>query len=175
MAEGFDLAIRLGELPDSGLIARKLEDAALCLVASPGYVAAAGMPENVADLEQHLCLPFMLPSSGRIAPWVFRDGGQDIDWLPPSNVAVSDDVLGVVSMAQNGAGICQTYDFVVQEQVRAGHLVEVLPHLRGRTRPFSVIYAPHRRQSAASRALIDMLIASAAAGPVCRAPVSQMP
>ncbi|WP_175874344.1 LysR family transcriptional regulator [Burkholderia sp. BCC0397] len=162
VAEGFDLAIRLGELPDSGLVARKLEDAALCLVASPEYVAQAGTPGNVADLEDHLCLPFMLPSSGRIAPWVFRDGDQDIEWLPPSNVAVSDDVLGVVSMAQSGAGICQTYDFIVQDRIRAGNLVEVLPHLRGRTRPFSVIYAPHRRLSAASRNLIDMLVTSAA-------------
>lgn len=103
----------------------------------------------------------MLPSSGRIAPWVFRDGDQDIDWLPASNVAVSDDVLGVVSMAQSGAGICQTYDFIVQDRIQAGHLVEVLPHLRGRTRPFSVVYAPHRRLSAASRNLIDMLVTSA--------------
>jgi DNA-binding transcriptional LysR family regulator len=93
---------------------------------------------------------------------VFRDDGQDIDWLPPSNVAVSDDVLGVVSMAQSGAGICQTYDFIVQDRVRAGSLVEVLPHLRGRTRAFSVIYAPHRRLSAASRALIDMIVACTA-------------
>lgn len=160
VAEGFDLAIRLGALPDSGLVARKLEDAALCLVASPDYIANAGIPENVAALECHLCLPFMLPSSGRIAPWVFQDGGQDIDWLPPSNIAVSEDVLGVVSMAQSGAGICQTYDFIVRDRIQAGTLVELLPHLRGRTRPFSVIYAPHRRLSAASRALIDMLVAS---------------
>ena len=76
------------------------------------------------------------------------------------NVAVSDDVLGVVSMAQSGAGICQTYDFIVRDRIQAGTLVELLPHLRGRTRPFSVIYAPHRRLSAASRALIDMLVAS---------------
>ncbi len=118
------------------------------------------MPEGVADLEHHLCLPFMLPSSGRIASWVFRDGGRDIDWLPPSNVAVSDDVLGVGSMAQSGAGICQTYDFIVQNRWRAGHLVEMLPHLRGRMRAFSVIYAPHHRLSAASRALSDLIVAS---------------
>lgn len=59
------------------------------------------------------------------------------------------------------AGICQTYDFIVQERLRAGHLVEALP-LRGPTRPFSVVYAPHRRLSAASRTLIDMRVTSAA-------------
>lgn len=45
-----------------------IEDAALCLVASPEYMAQAGIPDNLADPERHICLPFMLPSSDRIAP-----------------------------------------------------------------------------------------------------------
>ncbi|MCM3578841.1 substrate binding domain-containing protein, partial [Micrococcus luteus] len=112
--EGYDVAVRAAPngLKSSSLVARQIATAHILLVASPEYVAHAGTPGNVADLEHHLCLPFMLPSSGRIAPWVFRDGDQDIDWLPASNVALSDDVLGVVSMAQSGAGICQTYDFI---------------------------------------------------------------
>ena len=67
------------------------------------------------------------------------------------------DVLGVVSLAEHGVGICQSYDFIVRERIERGRLVEVLPQLRGRSRPFSLIYAPHRRLSAASRALIDVL------------------
>lgn len=161
VAEGFDLAIRLGHLPDSGLVARKLEDAALCLVASPGYVRHAGTPQTLEDLQQHQCLPFVLPSTGRIAPWVFKDGEDDVDWLPSPLVQVSDDVLGVVSLARQGMGICQSYDFIVQELVERGGLVELLPQLRGRTRPFSVVYAPHRSQSAAARSLIDLLTGGA--------------
>ncbi|TXD56051.1 LysR family transcriptional regulator [Ralstonia sp. TCR112] len=157
VAEGFDLAIRLGHLPDSGLVARKLEDAALCLVASPGYLRRSGWPQSLDALQQHVCLPFVMPSTGRIAPWVFKDGGQDVEWLPPSTLQVSGDVLGVVSLAAQGVGICQSYDFVVRQQLEQGSLVELLPALRGRTRPFSVVYAPHRRQSAATRALIDLL------------------
>jgi DNA-binding transcriptional LysR family regulator len=158
VAEGFDLAIRLGQLPDSGLVARKLEDAALCLVASPDYVARMGAPTRVEELKQHACLPFVMPSSGRIAPWVFRDANQDIEYQVSLAIAVSDDVLGVVSLAQHGMGICQTYDFIAQERIRSGRLVELLPAFRGRSRPFSVIYAPHRRLSAASRALIKALV-----------------
>lgn len=158
VAEGFDLAIRLGALPDSGLVARKLEDATLCLVASPDYLQRAGTPRQVDDLRQHVCVPFVMPSSGRIAPWLFRDESQDIDWLPDSRIEVSDDVLGVVSLAMQGIGICQTYDFIVQDRLQSGQLVEVLPQLRGRSRPFSVLYAPHRRMSAASRALIKSLV-----------------
>ena len=161
VAEGYDLAIRLGTLPDSGLVGRTLEDATLSVVASPDYLAAHGTPQTLDDLAAHACLPFVLPSSGRVAPWLFRMDGDDVDWVPCSRIAVSDDVLGVVSLAQAGVGICQTYDFIIDACTRRGaDLVRVLPGLSGRTRPFSVIYAPHRRLSAASRALIDALVSA---------------
>ena len=161
VAEGYDLAIRLGTLPDSGLVGRTLEDATLSVVASPDYLAAHGTPQTLDDLAAHACLPFVLPSSGRVAPWLFRMDGDDVDWVPCSRIAVSDDVLGVVSLAQAGVGICQTYDFIIDACTRRGaDLVRVLPGLSGRTRPFSLIYAPHRRLSAASRALIDALVSA---------------
>lgn len=156
-AEGFDLVIRLGPLPDSGLVARKLEDAPLCLVAAPAYLQQMGVPRTLDDLPQHRCLPFVMPRTGRLAPWVFRAQGEDMEWLPEAAVTVSDDVLGVVSLAEQGMGICQSYDFIVHSRIADGRLVEVLPQLRGRSRPFSVVYAPHRRQSAAARALIAQL------------------
>lgn len=156
-AEGFDLVIRLGPLPDSGLVARKLEDAPLCLVAAPAYLQQMGVPRTLDDLPQHRCLPFVMPRTGRLAPWVFRAQGEDVEWLPEAAVTVSDDVLGVVSLAEQGMGICQSYDFIVHSRIADGRLAEVLPQLRGRSRPFSVVYAPHRRQSAAARALIAQL------------------
>lgn len=157
IAEGFDLAIRLGQMPDSGLVARKLEEAALLLVASPDYLHRRGRPQTLEALQHHQCLPFIMPRTGRIAPWVFRDEGRDIDWLPGSTIEISDDVLGVVSLAEQGMGICQSYEFIVRDRIERGQLVEVLPQLRGRSRPFSVLFAPHRRQSAATRAMIDLL------------------
>ncbi|RRH85052.1 LysR family transcriptional regulator [Variovorax beijingensis] len=154
VAEGYDLAIRLGQLPDSGLVARKLEDAPMCLLAAPGYIERAGAPGSIAELARHSCLPFVMPSTGRVSPW-----------LPHGALQVSDDVLGVVSLALGGLGICQTYDFIARDLVAQGRAVEVLAQARGRTRPFSVIYAPHRRLSSASRALIDSLAGNAQPGP----------
>lgn len=84
----------------------------------------------------------------------------EIDYIPTPFAQVSDDVLGVVSLVRQGMGICQSYDFIVRELVQAGDLVELLPQLRGRSRPFSLVYAPHRSQSAASRALIEVLAAT---------------
>jgi len=158
VAEGVDLAVRLGVPPDSGLVARTLEHAPLCLVASPGYLRQAGVPASLEALQQHACLPFVMPRTGRIAPWAFVVDGKDVDWTPHGAVEVSDDVLGVVTLAGQGLGICQSYDFIVASRIDAGALVEVLPQLRGRHRAFSLLYAPHRRQSAATRALIEVLV-----------------
>ncbi|HEV7321300.1 MAG TPA: LysR family transcriptional regulator [Ensifer sp.] len=158
VAEGFDLAIRLGQLPDSGMIGRKLEDAPLRLVASPGYIVRRGMPRSIEDLATHTCLPFIMPSSGRPAPWLFRVDGKDLDWIPQGPVHLEDDVLGTVSLAEAGLGICQTYDFVARDRLARGTLTELLPEAGGRSRSFSLIYPPHRHLSAATRALIDSLL-----------------
>ena len=157
VAEGFDMAIRLGQLPDSGLVARKLEDAPLRLVAAPDYLKRAGKPKSLEDLSRHVCLPFVLPRTGKHGTWSFRVKGEEVEWQPTSVLEVSDDVLGTVSMAEQGIGICQTYDFVVRDRLASGRLVELLPRLNGRTRPFSLVYAPHRHQSAVARGLIEAL------------------
>ena len=157
VAENFDLAIRMGALPDSGFIGRKLEDARLCLVAAPDYLQRAGVPRSLDDLKSHACLSFIIPSSGRIRPWQLFEDGQPVDWIPAAMVQVSEDVLGIVSLAENGLGICQTYDFIVRERIQQGRLVELLEQSSGRTRSFSMVYPHHRQLSAAARALINCL------------------
>lgn len=86
------------------------------------------------------------------------DNGQPVERVPTANVQISDDVLGLVSMAKSGLGICQTYHFIVEDQIRTGLLVEVLEQTSGCSRPFSIIYAPHRQLSSASKALITFLL-----------------
>lgn len=157
VAEGYDLAIRLGHLPDSGLIGRKLEDAPLRLVASPAYVARMGLPQSIDDLPRHKCLPFIMPSTGRPGAWLFCVDGEDLDWTPQGTIHVTEDVLGVMSLAEAGMGICQTYDFVVEERIKRGSLVELMPQSAGRSRPFSIVYVPHRSLSSATRKLIEFV------------------
>lgn len=157
VAEGFDMAIRAGELPDSGLIARPLEDAACRLVAAPAYLQAHGTPADIGALAGRPCLAFVMPSTGRVMPWLLREGERNVDWTPSAALKVADDPLGLVALARAGAGICQTYEFIVADDLKRGDLVEVLPQTRGRTRRFSLLYAPHRQLSAASRALIETL------------------
>jgi len=157
-AENFDFAIRQGALKDSGMIARNLEDAQLVLVCSPGYARRKGMPRSVEDLPQHDCLAFLLPRTGRSFPWQFMRNGEELDWQPTSALEVTEDALGVVSLAEAGLGICQTFRFIAQDRLERGVLVEVLPELKGRSRPFSLIYTPQRRMTAAARAFITCLL-----------------
>lgn len=105
-AEGFDIAIRLGQLRDSSLAVRKFEEARLCIVASPEYLQPMGKPKTVGELADHHCLPFLMPSTGRDAPWLFRWRDEDIEWTPPGQVPVMNDVLGTVYLAQSDPGIC---------------------------------------------------------------------
>jgi len=161
--EGYDLAVRLGEPPDSGLVARKLEDAGVGIYAAPGYLARHGTPQSLEALHDHRLIQFLRPSTGRPLPWLFRnDAGEDIEWTFRSRQRVLDDVLAAVGWALAGGGLCQIYHFVVQESVQAGRLVEVLPAYGGRSRPFHVLYPRNRHLSARVRAFVDHLASSIA-------------
>ncbi|QGZ39374.1 DNA-binding transcriptional LysR family regulator [Pseudoduganella flava] len=161
-AEGYDVAIRSGPLPDSSMVARTLEMADMILVATPDFVRAAGPLDTFDDLQRQRCIGFVRPSTGRLIPWMLRVDGRDVDWTPPPGITVSDDVMGVVTLAAQGLGITACARYMAAERIAAGQLVEVLPQLGGRTRAFSLVYAPHRGLSAPARALIDLLVARAA-------------
>ncbi len=157
--EGYDLAIRVRVLPDSGLIARHLENAALVLIASPGYLQQAGTPQVLGDLQQHECIQFELPSSGRRIAWLFKDAdGKEQELLADGSYCCSDDVLGGVTLAKNGAGLFQTYRFIVENELANGSLVEVLKPFAGRSRPFTLLYPHGRHVPLRLKAFVDFLL-----------------
>ncbi|ASL28937.1 MULTISPECIES: LysR family transcriptional regulator [Azotobacter] len=156
--EGYDMAIRVRAQPDSTLIARPLEDAALVVVAAPGYLARAGVPQTLDDLARHECIQFELPSSGRRIAWLFREVGRDREILADGGYVCSDDVLGGVTLARHGAGLFQTYRFIVERELAEGSLVEVLQAYGGRSRPFTLLYPHGRHLPLRLRAFIDFLM-----------------
>ncbi len=159
--EGYDLAIRLGEPADNRLIARKLEDAALGVYASPAYLRKNNAPKILADLKAHSLIQFELPSSGRAMSWILRDQNKDIEFAFKAKLGFSDDVLACINYAKHGGGLFQTYDFIVADDVRSGRLVEVLKNLRGRARPFSILYPQNRQLSQRVRAFVDFTLKKA--------------
>lgn len=156
--EGFDLVIRVRPPGDSTLIVRHLEDAELVVVAAPGYLARHGTPTTLEELTRHECIQFDLPSSGRRIPWLFREQGKDIDIAGDGGYALSDDVLGGVTLARHGAGLFQTYRFIVEEDLREGRLVPVLEAFGGRSRPYSLLYPHNRHVPLRVRSFIDFLV-----------------
>jgi len=155
--EAFDLAIRVRPQSDSTMIVRHLEDAPLVVIASPAYLKDHRAPKTLKDLDDHECIQFDLPSSGRRIPWLFRDGKEDIEYETESCFAVSEDVLGGVTLARAGAGLFQTYRFVVERELAEGTLVEVLPAFGGRSRPYNLLYPHSRFVPPRVRAFIDFL------------------
>lgn len=156
--EEFDLSIRARAQADSGLVARKLLDAELVVVAAPGYLRRAGTPRAPADLAGHECIQFLLPSTGLPVPWVFRQDGKDFEMATGGGFTCADDVLGTVTLAHHGAGLLQTYRFVVEEDLARGALKEVLRDHGGRSRPFSILYPASRHMPLRVRAFIDYLV-----------------
>lgn len=156
--EGFDVAIRMGSLDDSGLIARKLEDATLGLFAAPSYLRARGVPQDLSELANHACIQFILPSTGRAIPWRVKLDGREQDHTISGAISIREDVLACVSYAQAGGGLCQIYHFIAQPAVQRGELREVLPQLAGCTRPFSIVYPQNRHLTARVRAFVDFMV-----------------
>jgi DNA-binding transcriptional LysR family regulator len=156
--EGFDLAVRGRVQPDSGLVARKLEDASLLIAASPSYLKRHRAPREPEDLERHECLQFVLPSSGQVVPWLIQRDGRVVEWTTQGRLRCAEDILGPITLARAGAGLVQTYRFLVEDDLREGRLVEVLAdHVRA-SRPFSLIYPGNRHMPLRVRVLIDFLV-----------------
>lgn len=160
--ESYDMVVRGRAPADSSLIARKLEDAELVLVAAPSYLKRAGAPKSIEDLQRHECIQFDLPSTGRKIPWTFNSGGQQIDVVTEGGYTCSEDVLGIVTLARSGAGLTQTYRFIVEQDLKEGRLVELLPQFGGTSRPFILLYPHARHLSLRVRTLVDFLTAQLA-------------
>lgn len=160
--DGYDLAIRGGTPTDSRLVARKLEDATFGIFAAPEYLARRGTPQTLDHLQNHDCIEFVMPSTGRGLPWLFRQDGQDTNVVVPSRVSLQGDLLGCLSYAVGGGGLLQAYHFVAQRHVHSGALVEVLQPYGGRSRPFSILYPHNRHLSAKVRAFVGFLLGSSA-------------
>ncbi|CDM61883.1 LysR substrate-binding domain-containing protein [Rhizobium favelukesii] len=123
VAEKTDVAIRMGNLPDSGLIARRLGQSRRVVCASPDYLARRGSPQTPGDLEHHDCLTF---NFRRARPsWPFRFEGRDIAQPVKGSIAVNNGET-MKQMALAGAGIARLGLFHVADEIAAGRLIPLL-------------------------------------------------
>lgn len=152
--EGFDLVIRLGEQPASGLISRTLETGTLGVFAAPSYLQDAPPLEDLFDLDRHRCIGFIYPGINRRMDWEFLVDGQHERRSTAHGTLVVADPMGMVALALAGGGLIQTGHYVVEEHLRLGRLVEVLKAYAGAPRAIVALYPANRRHSAKVRAFL---------------------
>jgi len=169
--DGYDLSIRLEPRQDSRLVARRLEDAEVAVYAAPAYLQRHGTPQRLQDLAAHGCIAFVRPSTGRPMPWLFFDRDADADGVPrevdlsvDGRLRIAEDVLGCLTAARAGLGLCQMYRFVAADAVARGELVEVLHAHAGRSRAFHVLFPHNRYLSARVRAFVDYMVEAVRGG-----------
>jgi DNA-binding transcriptional LysR family regulator len=154
VAQGIDLAFRgSSELPDSSLVARKLASGALVLAASPRYLAARGEPSKLADLAEHDCIT----AGSAAGPTHWRLTGPD----GAVNMAVSGRFSANTGQAQKkaaiqGLGICLLPANMLQDSLRSGELVEVLPGVASVVGNLYVVYPSRRHVPSAVTAFVEM-------------------
>lgn len=155
--EGIDLAVRVGCLEDSTLVARRIDWQRLLLCASPAYLDTHGTPADVAALSAHRALAFRMPSNGRHRPWQFKEGGRPVDMPPPNVLAHLNDGEGLVEAARLGLGLCQVPDYMAAAALARGELVELLPHCKPAALPISAVHPGGRLLPARVRVALQAL------------------
>lgn len=158
IAEGFDLALRAGPLPDSGLTGRSLGTAPLRLVASPAYLDQMGRPQMPADLASHQHIRYL--AGQRPYPLLFADGTR---MLPDGRLDVDDGTI-MLRSALNHAGIAQLLHPVVAPHLASGALEEVLPHFPLTRIALHFLHAFGRRPPTRAQAFMDFVAGQVIAG-----------
>ncbi|APX24505.1 transcriptional regulator [Salipiger profundus] len=159
IAENFDVSIRIGNLPDSSLVAKKLASNQRLLVASPKYLEQYGAPRRPADLADHDCIRYLLyRSSGNIWRFGHRKGERPEEAVSVQGSFRCDNSESVQTFALQGLGIGIVADYICHDALKRGDLVRLLPDWT--VLPESGIYAcwPGNRMLVPKvRHLIDFL------------------
>jgi DNA-binding transcriptional LysR family regulator len=157
--DGFDLAVRIGALPQSDLIARKLGGVRSIVCAAPAYLARHGAPIAPADLVGHACIGYTLTGSG--ADWRF-DGPDGPVIVPISGPLRADNGDIIRLAALSGAGLVFQPNFIVDGDIAAGRLVRVLPEWQSAELGVYAVYPSRKHLSAKVRTFVDFLVAALA-------------
>ena len=158
---GFDVAIRLGELQPSSLIARPLQDYTMTLCASPHYLARRGTPQQPMDLQAHDCLAFAYPSTDdwRNADklWRLRGAEGEVEVAVSGPMTINSS-QALHRAAVEGMGIVMLPDALVGADLLAGRLVALLPSYQSPSRSMYLLYAQDRYRLPKLRAFVDFVI-----------------
>jgi len=152
IGEGVDVAVRVGDLPDSSLVGRKLVDTRWVTVAAPAYLSQWGTPRSVDDLESHRAVRFRSPR-GVAVPWSFQSAR-----APDMHLSLDvDQGELLLDAALAGVGVCQVFSFMVVDQLESGELIEILHDQACPGPPVHALCLPGQQRVPRVRAALDFL------------------
>ena len=150
--EGIDVGVRIGPLPDSGLIARKIGAVRRVLVASPAYLKVHGTPTHPSELARHAFITFTGSPPARDLDLSGREPSLRVS---PSARLELNDAAASIALAEAGYGITNALSYMVAGSIREGRLLEVLAEHASAPRPVHLIYPETRLMAPATRAFVD--------------------
>jgi DNA-binding transcriptional LysR family regulator len=156
ISEGFDMAIRVGELEDSSLRARKLTETTKRMIASPDYFKRFGRPERIDDLNDHKLLHYSNQAAGNV--WKITAPSGEVRQVRTAGSLTVNDGQSLLNAAIGGLGIAYLPSFLYAEPMRRGLLEDAIPDLPEETQGIYAIYPPGRYTQPKVRAFIDFLV-----------------
>ena len=161
--EGFDVAIRLGQPPDSRLVARQLIGGVLVTCAAPAYLERHGEPREPEELVRHNCARFVVPSTGLARDWMFQRAGKPFS-VPVQGNLTFDHAECLVEAAIGGNAVIQISSYVTGDAFRSGALRPVLTAFQVESPAMWAIYPQNRHMTPRVRAFVDFLVEAAREG-----------
>jgi len=154
VAEGVDVALRVGKVGQAGLVARRIATTRLVTCASPGYLAKAGLPRNIEELREHRCIGGLSPQHGRLRNWAFQRGQSRLRFRPGCALAFNLPEA-VISAGIADGGVLQTVDLPVAAAIGSGRLRPVLAEHATDGPSISIVHTQASRHSAKVRVFAD--------------------
>jgi DNA-binding transcriptional LysR family regulator len=152
--EGFDCVVRVGDMNDSGLIARSIGEMKIVNCVSPSYIKKYGKPKNLEDLSHHYLVHYASTLGGKPFGFEYYDEGK-YKTIKMKGFMTVNSTEAYHAACLSGLGIIQAPEVGLRKDIKEGALIEVLPKLKAEPMPVSLIY-PHRRNlSRRSKAFMD--------------------
>ena len=165
VADGIDVAVRAQRLPDSNLVARKLFDNPMYLLASPEYLERSGTPRKPDDLVEHNCLIYS--SSSSVNVWEFTRNGRDYS-VAVNGSLQCDNGDTLLEAALSGLGLLILPYWMVHKQLATGELLEVMPEYEPTPLPIHIVYPERRYLPLKVRSFVEFLGKEFSKNPVLR-------
>jgi DNA-binding transcriptional LysR family regulator len=154
--DGMDVAIHVGSLKDSSLVARRFSSTRWIICAAPNYVAANGAPSHPDELARHSCLNF-IPSM-EASTWTVRGYDRPSRPLHPASRVLTNQASMLIALARTGLGIVRLAELQVADDLASGRLIELFPeHQSHEEDPIYAVYQSRRHLSTRVRAFLDFL------------------